>query len=620
MLAAAAVAVFALAGAAWAYINPGYTPVNLVEQADYILILKLSAPDKKGKVKAEIVKCLKGKKKAPKGPLSIDLTITAMKAHAKEFKERIKSIGKEPVLLFVGRGENDVEASMLHMTGRWFSLDKTDKANLFELHKRDDRMEGTWAGGSDMLLKITELLIKYPDTDVPVASGVKWDKEYKITKIKGKVTEVRAPDLDGKGKLRLYVGCDSGDRIFFHDKKTDKFAEETAKRKLTSKSLVSTWADFNADGRLDLASWDGKTLSIYAQAADGTFAAGKKVAAAPAGKCLGLAVVGVGGKPGLIWSAPGGPTLLKPGAGGVFTAVKLALGKVDVAKLGDPNRCLVGDIDDDSLVDVFWPLAKGSVFFRGKGSGEFAAGAKRPVQIGRSPGSSFLGDWDMDGRLDVFCMADDGCRLWHNRAGEKPGEFKFQATIHICGELAYISKPGGLWGNVCDVNNDGRQDIFFVYSDQPGNGPHIFFNRGFRSFGHAHQLDISEQQNIGGVEAKGQQHGVIADLTADYAQDMAVVLKNGDLYVFPRELADDDPLCVQAELPVGGKVVGPVKVTAWNEQRCLGAWNVLPGTHPAFFGQMEAGDIVLKWRLPGAAKVQTKKVTLDEKPIRLKLK
>jgi len=610
-----------IAGIARAYINPGYTPVNLVEQADYILVVELSEP-KDGKVTAKIVRTLKEKKKPPKGPLVIDLTVTALKAHAKAFGEKIKEVGDEPVLFFTGRGENQEDVFLLHMKGRWYSLDATDKPNVFDIFKRDDRMEGTWAGGSDMLLKITELLVKYPDTDVPVASGVKWDEPQKVCNIKGKVTDSRAVDLDGKGRLTLYLACDSGDRLFHFEEKPYKLVEETAKRKLTSKSQAVAWSDFNGDGRLDLLSWNGQGLGMCLQGADGTFAAPKKVEGAPAGKCLGLAVLdsGTPGKVAVIFSGEKGPSLLAPAANGSFSASKLPIDKkVDVAKLGKPGRCLVGDITGDALVDVIWPGTDASVFFKGTAVGKFAPGVACDMAVGRAPGSGFFGDWDMDGRLDVFTVADDGCRLWHNRPGKKPGGFRFEQSVHISGEVAYISKPGGLWGHTCDVNNDGRQDLFWVYSEMPSNGPHIFFNRGFRSFGHAHTLDITERQSIGGVETKGQQHGVVADFTGDAAQDMGVVLANGDFYFFPRMLEAESPLVARVCLPLGGKVVGPVKVTAWNDKVCLGAWNVTAGTSEGFFSQLFAGDVTIKWQLPGSNQVKSRKVTLDEKPVRIVL-
>ncbi len=613
LLLAFAAAFLLVTGTARALINANFTPVNLVEQADFILLLKLKPADKDGKVIATVVRCLKGEKKAPKGPLTIDLSITAKKAHAEQVKKMIASLGDGPVLLFVGTGERGDPVSMIHFGGKWVTLDSTDKPAIWDMFEIDNSLEGTWAGGTDMLLRAVKMLLKSPDAGVPVVSGVKWDEHSKWPAFKGKVAGMSAVDLDGKGKLRLYAACDAGDRIYAYDKGTSKFVDETGKHKLSSKSKRAVWADFNADGCLDLASWDGKALSLHLQTGDGTLGVAKAVGAAPAGECLGLAAldVGVPGKPGLLFSTKTGPVLLKPGKDGAFTAGKLPLGKADLAALGTPGPCLVADLDDDNLTDLLFPLAKGSLFFKGKLGGDFAEAVKCAVGLGRPPFDAFLGDYDMDGRLDVFCAGRDGCSLWHNRGG-----LKFESSMHVSGELAYISKAGAITGNTCDVNNDGRQDIYIVYSAIPNTGPQIFFNRGFRSYGHAHTIDITEKQIIGGAEVAGQQCGIIADLTDDGAQDQAVVLKNGDLYIFPRAIENEEALCVRVGLPLGGKVTGPVKVTAWSDQSCLGAWNVVAGTQEAFFGQIETGDIKLKWRLPGSKEVHTKEITLEDKAVR----
>jgi hypothetical protein len=75
--------------------------------------------------------------------------------------------------------------------------------------------------------------------------------------------------------------------------------------------------------------------------------------------------------------------------------------------------------------------------------------------------------------------------------------------------------------------------------------------------------------------------------------------------------ADRAAMMAAAVLPVSGACKGPVGVTGWIDQRCLGAWNVLPGVSQACFGRTEAGPVTLKWRLPGGKK-QTKEVVLEK--------
>ncbi len=618
-----------IGAAARAYINPNYTPVNLVDQANCILELKFVTPIKGDKIVAKIIKTLRVKKAfkkmVPQKEIIIDLSITAMQAHAKKMKKKAQNLGQQPVLFFMGTDQEENEACFIHMMGRWYSLDPVeDKKNEFDFNKEDTAMEGVWAGGTDMLKKIVELLIKKPGTFVPVVSGVRWDKHSKVAVLKGRVNDSRALALSGKVKRVLYLACDDGDRLYSCPDLKITMKDITAERKLAAKSKVAVWTDLNGDAKLDLGSWDGKAFKALLQQKDGSFANAAPISGAPVGKCLGILAVdsGTPGRPGLLWSTESGPALLKPGKGLSFLASKLDMGDLDLSKLGSPGRCLVGDLSGDNLPDVLFPLSKGSVLFLGTGAGTFAKGVKCNIFMGEAPGSCFFGDYDMDGRLDVFGLSKEGCSLWHNRAGNKPGEAIFAQSAHMSGELAYISKPGGIWGNTCDINNDGRQDPFWVYSPLGKTGPHIFFNRGFRSFGHSHSIDLTERTLLSGLEATiGQQHGIIADFNNDGGQDMAVVLNNGELYFFPREVKDE-AYCVNVALPAGGKVNGPVRVTATTSKGLsLGAWNVSAGTDPAFFGLRDVGIITISWQLPGQEAVtKTIKVEEESEPVWVTIK
>jgi hypothetical protein len=616
VLFAALLSLAVLVPSAPALINPNFTPVNLVNEATFILVLKFKPADDKNMAVAEVVKYLKGKDKAPQGALTFDVSQAINKEYVEALRKVLAEQGEEPVLMFVGKGENDEEVALLHMLGKWISLGKTDKPTLFGMFSFDDKMQATWAGGTDMLLLETELLLKYPDTDVPVEVGAQWAEKIELGNVKGKCADLMPVDLDGKGKLRMFIACDQGDRLYFFDKDKNTFVDNAAKMKLASKSLVAAWGDFNGDGRMDLASWDGKALAIWSQSGDGTFAAGEPVKAAPTGQCLGLSAMdaGVPKKAGLLWTGAEGPVLLVPADAGAFKAQKLGLGAAKLEPLGKLSRCLVGDLDDDWLADVLQAGEQASLFFKGKGGGAFADAAPCVVALGKSPSAGFLGDWDMDGRLDVFCVAEDTCRLWHNYPG-----MKFVESIQRSGEVAYISKPGAIAGNVCDVNNDGLQDMFLVYGANPDTGPQTFFNRGFRSTGHAHKIDITENSLLSDKEREGQQCGYIADFTDDGAQDLAVVLKNGDLFVFPNNVADFSPVCLRVALPVGADAVGPIRVVASNDKRSLGAWDVTAGTAEAFLGQPEPGvTLTVKWQFPGG-KEQKKTVKLQDKPVRILL-
>jgi len=639
----AAGAILGALSPAAAKINPNFTPNDLIESSDQILVLRLKPADAKGLVHSVVGRTLKGD--PPKKPPVIDLTITAHKEHAKAVAKMIPRLNAS-ALLFMGKDEHGEEAAFLHAGGRWMRLDPGEKAGYWDMDQISAHMEGTWAGGTDMLLKIVELLLKHPEVAVPVDSGCTWAEQRKVGKIAGPVHDLQAVDLAGDGRRFLFVAASGGDRLFRYDPKAGLFADKTTASKLTTGSRAAAWGDFNADGRLDLASFDGNAVSLWLQTKGGTFSPPDKPIHKTA-DCLGLTALDVGGgTPGLLVSTSRVPVLLVPGKDGGFRPKSLEADPALAKSLGRFGRCLVADFDGDGRADVLQPATEGSRVYKGTGRGSFAPAVKAAVALGKGRSGAVVGDWDHDGRFDVFTAAADTCRLWHNQ-----GRLTFHNMLGLSGEIAYISKPGAIDGGVCDVNNDGRQDVLITY---PAILPQVFFNRGFRSFGHAHQLDLAgpavapgpapedagPELNPDEEETLGEQTALIRDLDGDGAQDLIVVFRHhvrkrakdggqpgpwrpgpqhGEMWVHPRQVEDDAALSLRVALPPGRGFAGPITVTGWARDQCLGAWNVLPGTAEAFFGQPEAGPVEIRWQVPGG-KPQRKIVLLEEKPVRVLIK
>jgi len=639
----AVVALLLLAVPAVAKINPDFTPNHIVQKATQIMLLKLKPADAKGLVRSVVRRALKGAK--PETAPVIDLTITAHTEHAKLVKQDIARLGEAPVLLFIGEDEDGEEAAFLHLGGKWIRLDEGEKKGYWDMDQISGDMEGTWAGGTDMFLKIVELLLKHPEIEVPIDSGCMWDGAQTVSQMNGAVYETLAVDFGGNGRFALHVLCSAGDRLFQFDAKAGKLRDVTAARQLTTKSRAAAWGDFNADGRLDLASLDGKEVTVRLQSAKGALAGPGKTVYTSA-DCVGLGAldVGVRGRAGILVSTAGAAVLFVPGSDGSF--VKRVLGAEPrlTKQLVPFSRCLVADFDNDHVPDILQPASTGSLFYKGKGDGRFARSVRCSVGLGKGRSSSFVGDWDQDGLLDVFAASQDFCRLWHNK-----GRLTFHNMLGLSGEMAYISKPGAICGGVCDVNNDGLQDVLIIYSSML---PQVFFNRGFRSFGHARKLaaadlvagPAAEGQEQEPVEAKedrreiiGGQAGLVGDLNGDGAQDMILVLRHnvmektrppreagpgkkgahdGEVWFLPRQVAEDSALCVRVALPLGKGFAGPLTVTGWTDRRCLGAWNVSPGTSEAFFGKLEAGEVEIRWQLPGG-KPQKRTVVVEDKPVRI---
>ena len=112
---------------------------------------------------------------------------------------------------------------------------------------------------------------------------------------------------------------------------------------------------------------------------------------------------------------------------------------------------------------------------------------------------------------------------------------------------------------------------------------------------------------------QGQQGGAICDFNRDGAQDLVFVLNDGKIVALYQQLPDSSPaLGARGALGPTSASAGPLLMTGWKGERCVGAWNILPGVSEAFVGMQEAGKVAFKWH-PSPA---THEVTVENKPVR----
>ncbi len=609
-----AVAALLCAATANTMINPNFTPIDLVKQAELIVSVDLKQGASRDEYSATIREVLKGKTELK--ALRLDLS---KGKNADALREL--ALAARPALFFVGEfaeekggqgGEAPQRRGFLHASGRWAEF-SGGQAGLWGLNGIDDKSQGVWAGGTDMLRRCVDYILQDDNPEVPVKDGVAWSNNpQKIATLSGKIRAVRPIDLGGDGKLLLFVAPTRAIACWPATPRPGNSRNVTLARRLEAKSQAFAWGDFAGHGRLDLISFDGQTFALHAQQADGTFQARPlELPGELAGGCIGLAALDCGtkGRSGLLVSSNSWPVLVSFDTAGKPSAAPLAAPGIDLKKLGQAGPCLVADFAGNGVADVLAPLAAGSVLFRGLAPGKFAPGIACAVQFGAGPSAACVADFDGDGRLDVLCAGSDGVGLWQNEGGGK-----FSETLRLSGEIEYISKPGGVECQVGNVNNDGRQDALIAYAAM---SPQIFFNRGFRSFGHADTLDLGERHLL--AENQGQQSACLGDFDGDGAQDMVLALNDGEIWAFFRENDDHEARSVVAALPVAGQFKGPVTVRGWMGKRCLGAWNVLPGVSQAFFGRMDAGPVTLKWRLPGG-KEQQREVVVEKETARVEIK
>lgn len=589
-------------GMAQAFINPNFTPVDLVKQSETILLLEFAKADAEGFSVATVVKALKGKFDAK--TIKLDFMAGAYEDQGKAMIDIVGAGGKQGMLFVGAFGGGEGSRGFLDLGGKWVTTSSED-GKTWEMEKIDWQLLGTWAGSTDMLVRVVSYVQANPDAVIRVTEGTSWSDGIKVASLPGKISAAMPVDLAGDGKLVLYLADDQGDRLFAWDGKA--FQDATAAHKLSSASLAATWADFNADRKLDLASWNGKELQLFLQQPDGTFSS-ETIDPGDALKsgCTGLTTVDCGrsGRPAIVASTPGIPTVILPEEKG-WKRYGFAIDALP-ADLGASGACLTADFDGDALPDILQIFEKGSLLYKGTRLGEFTGARLVGVRLGAGRGSASLGDFDGDGLLDVVTTSESANCIWQNLGGGK-----FQENIGFSGEIAYIAKAGAFASMVGDFNNDGLQDVTILYTNR---SPHPFFNRGFRCFGHARMMDPEATKALPEA-AEGQQAGCLGDFNGDGALDMALVLTNGDVWVFPRRIEGGKALAVTATLSLESPYAGPLTVTAWRFDRLLGSCAVRAGGAGAFFGAEEPGPIVLKWQMPGGKPVE-KEVILEGGPVR----
>jgi len=605
--------VWSVSATAQGFIDPTFTPVDLVEQSEAILLLEFADPNEEGTGVGRVREVLKGKYDRESVTVDFMAMGEALAAPSREVMRWIAG-GQRQAMLFIGSfmrdGGGGERLGYLHLAGQWVVL--SEWQGDWDMERLAPRLLGCWAGSTDMLLRCVRYVMTDENATVPVSADAAWQPEALFAQLDGPIHAVEPVNVAGTaGTADLFVACADGDRLYRFDGAA--MADVTSQHGLTSKSRLFAWAELTGDGRLDLLSWDGRTLSLHARGADGTFearplAGGEELLG---DGCLSLATVGAEGGTKVVAGVAGPPLLLTVRTDGSLDAEPVTDAAWPAEGLGSPGECLVADLDGDGRPDVLQLFAGGSLFYRGTGAAEFAAPVASQVAVGEGRHDACTGDYDADGLLDVFVAGERHRRLFHNLGGGR-----FVDQLHQSGEVEYISKPGGIGVQTGDVNNDGRQDLLVVYGAQMA--PQLFFNRGFRSFGHARDLDL-DVQDLLPAAADGQHGGCLGDFNGDGAPDMVLALVNGELWLFLREVEHGTAMAVTATVSPRSPYAGPLNVAAWagDPPRALGTQVVRQGGAPVLWGvpESEAGDVTVRWRTPdGAEETRIVEVVPGDEP------
>ncbi|MGD0897421.1 MAG: hypothetical protein ABR915_06260, partial [Thermoguttaceae bacterium] len=242
-----------------ALINLKFTPVHLVRQSKAICVFELKWTPGETELSVGEAKSLKGE--VPKLPAALGFSD----------EDRVSSaFGDEraaTAMLFVAMRKRDTANGdklfgMVLVNTVWLGLYEADEGK-FSLGADPVDLKAVWAGNTEMLQRAVAYVLAVPAAEVPTKVGARWSNESAVATVRGPVYGCAVVDLDHGPRPGLFVLADEGDRMFRCDEDGRTFQEITGDLQLTSRSKRAAWGDFDADGALDLASWDGNAVRFY---------------------------------------------------------------------------------------------------------------------------------------------------------------------------------------------------------------------------------------------------------------------------------------------------------------------------------------------------------------------
>ena len=589
--------VLALVAPSTALIDPNTTLVELVSQSRAIWRVRVSRPDD-GQLKAEVVDALVGEAPADKA-----LVLDTADAQDLDEEKLASTFGEAAALdgvLLVRKEKRDgATVASLQIGSLWLGLTQTDGKGRWTLDADPDNLETVWGASARLLVPAIRYVTSTAGANFPVEAHLTWADEAAL----GTLTEPATGCV--VTPLGVAVLSTGGDRMIAPGEGGAAPTDVTARLGLATRSKALTAGDFNADGRADLASWDGARVRLAVQKADGTLAA--PTDGLPLDGVVSL--VSLGDR--LAAARADGLVLLTVKGPGLDLEAKALAAPADAASLGAAGAATAADLDGDGRVDLVQAYEKGLAVYAGAADGTMAAATVVKVPVVESPRAIVCGDYDTDGRLDLM-VAGKGATLLSRDAGGA-----WRAAIAETGELGVAVRPDQAQSVYvdaapADLNGDGRQSVTLLAPDM---APGLFFNRGFACFGIARQLGESgEDLESVAALSSGQQAGTMVDLNGDASPDLLAVDSQRRVWAV---LSEPDQLR-RLELTVALKApsAAPVTVTAVRGDVALGMWVVRPG-RAAVFGVPRAGPVVLTWTGPeGTKNTRTLVVT---RPLRAEL-
>jgi hypothetical protein len=264
--------------------------------------------------------------------------------------------------------------------------------------------------------------------------------------------------------------------------------------------------------------------------------------------------------------------LYKNNRDGTFTDVTE---KAGVAGGGYGMGVAVGDYNGDGWPDLLVTQYNGLILYRNNGDGTFTdVTGKAGLPREGWASSAVWFDYDNDGKLDLFvCRFVDFNKSKNKFCGNRENGQRYYCIPRVYdpmpswlfhnngdGTFRDVSRESGIakslgkaWGVVaCDINNDGRTDLF-VANDTVEN--FLFVNRGNGKF-----EEVGLAANVG-YSAEGRARSGMGADSADYDQDgwMDLFVSNVDQEMYSLYHNNGDETFDDMAVPYGiGKVTRPM--------------------------------------------------------------
>ena len=252
-----------------------------------------------------------------------------------------------------------------------------------------------------------------------------------------------------------------------------KFSEvgATASVGSTSNDLVSSWADYDADGDLDLYVGSDAANTLYDNDNDGTFTDANIVLLEDAGNAR-ATIWGDYDNDGdldlFVNNNASASKLFRNDGGGSFNDQTATAG---VGDTGAGAGAAWGDYDNDGDIDLFMGKASSSanILYGNDGDGTFTAvGGNEADGTNNAYGVAFA-DYDDDGDLDLYVANDSAASaLFRNDDG-------VYNDTNISAVEVVGASPGVSWA---DYDNDGDLDLYIT----SGTNDDLFRNDGSGTF------------------------------------------------------------------------------------------------------------------------------------------